>query len=207
MPLKLLIAAALVTTTSLGALPAMAQNILGQSQFQGRTVILNDDFTWSYVEQSSGSTGDCFAMTGPYVFCGKPLGWGATTKLSPDAAASFRLDDRNYGAVIREGLGTNDGFSLEFMEKAMITNLATAAGLGEADIPTYSSEDFEIFGIPARRVVYGGVINGLSVIYYNTVWVSDAETIQFFTFTIGEEPTDDAMALHVNSIQAVQKLN
>lgn len=200
---KALSAAALLMTSSLIVLPATAQNILGQSDFQGRTVILNDDFTWSYAEQST----DCFNVVGPYVFCGKPLGWGATTKLSPDAAASFRLDDRNYGAVIQESLGTNDGFSLEFMQKAMITNLATAAALGEADIPVYSADDFDLFGIPARRVVYGGVINGLPVIYYNTVWVTDVETIQFFTFTIGKEPTEEALKLHIDSIAAVQKLN
>lgn len=208
MTVKTLLASLLLSAVTIAALPAASQNILGQSQFQGRTVILNDDFTWSYGEQAaSGDTSDCFKVIGPYVFCGKPLGWGATTKLSPDAAASFRLDDRNYLAVIREGLGTNDGFSLDFMQGAMVTNLATAAGLNEQDIPVYSVDDMELFGIPARRVVYGGEISGLPVIYYNTVWVTDVETIQFFTFTIGKEPTESAMTLHNDSVAAIQKLN
>lgn len=205
---KALVASIILGLGSALALPAISQNVLGQSQFQGRTVILNDDFTWSFDEQTAGADlSDCFNVIGPYVFCGKNLGWGATNKLSPDAAASFRLDDRNYLAVIQEGLGTNDGFSLDFMQDAMVTNLATAAGLNEQDIPVYSVDDMDLFGIPARRVVYGGEISGLPVIYYNTVWVTDVETIQFFTFTIGKEPTETAMQLHNQSVAAVQKLN
>jgi hypothetical protein len=85
----------------------------------------------------------------------------------------------------------------------MIENLATAAGLGKQDIPVYAVDDFDMFGIPARRVIYGGKISGLDVIYYNTVWVSEIETIQFFSFTIGKEPTEQALQSHVNAIAAV----
>lgn len=183
----------------------MAQNAIGQSQFDGETIILNDDFTWSYAEQSANAdNADCFKITSLYNFCGRPLGWVVTSKLSPEAVGSFRLDDRNYAIVIQEALGADDGFTLDFMQEAIITNFTTAAGIGKQDVTTYETLDFELFGSPARRVVYGGRISGLDVIYYNTIWLSERETIQFLSFTISNEPTDAAKELHLGSVDALR---
>ena len=198
---KLLINISLMAGLSL---PAIAQTPVGTAEVNGRQVIIYDNNSWAFAAQEN-STEDCFNIIEGLFFCGHILGWGATTKLSPDAAASFRLDDRNYFMVIHEGLGIEEGISLDFMQEAVLRNVAVGAGVNEQDVAVHSVDEFQLFDDTARRIVYGAKVSGLDFLYYNTVFVAPNDTLQFLTFTIGKEPKPEFMRTHTDAINALRQ--
>ncbi len=189
-------------------LPAFAQSILGIAEINGRKIVVNDDFTWSYINDDlqAAIPTDCFKITEVYLFCGKYLGWGAYgVQLSPDITAAFKLDDRNYFTTIHETVGANDGISFDFIQDAIIKNTAAHAGLSTKDVTIHSVDETHLFGDPARRIVYSVNLNGLDVTYFNTFYVVATETLQFISYTIGAAPTPQSMQTHTNAIAVLQK--
>ncbi len=189
------------------SIPALAQNSIGEASVEGRSITIYDDFTWAYADGSTpAQSSDCFnALTG-IEFCGAPLGWKGVPDLSPFATASYMLDERNYAMTIEETLGLIDGVSLDSIEDTVIQGFATGAKVNVRDVDRYGSDELEMFGNPARTLVYGGQISGLSVIYYNTIWVSQTTTTQFLTFTIVAEPTAESRKLHTDSLNAMNEI-
>lgn len=177
------------------ALPvgASAQEILGTSVIDGRRISILDDGTWVYADPADEN---CRPLTEVLAFCGEANGWTATRPPSPDIIAQYRYDDRNYAQFVYEALGTDDGMSLEFMREAVIGNAAGAAGVGEAEIPVIEVYDTTLGASEGETVVYLVTLNGLKIVFANTVVVTPRHTLQAMTFSIGTGFTDAHRRLH-----------
>jgi hypothetical protein len=190
------------------ASPIFAQDVLGTAVINGRSIEIMDDGTWAYAAPGAAadpSLADCFTVSQAYAFCGKTAGWFVAQKLSPAAAASFQRDDRNYGMVISESIGIDDGISLDFMERALVANAAIAAGLTEADITMFSKTPVTVFEQDGLQMVYGLRVQGLNVVYANTVFLRAKETTQFLTYTIAAEPDAAFLAGHTEYVSLMRE--
>jgi hypothetical protein len=183
---------------------AQAQTILGNVEINGRNAIIYDDFSWKFEGDADNSNKvnltDCGAIGDNHVFCGDKIGWGATSKLTPDSAGSYRYDDRNYATIILESVGSSDGLTLDFMENSIIRNASIGAGIGEADVERFETTDMTVNGHPGRKLVYGPKIDGLNFVYFNRFFITPKETPQMISFTIASTPDAATAELHAAAV-------
>ncbi|MDX8351991.1 hypothetical protein [Cognatiyoonia sp. IB215182] len=170
-----------------------AQEVVGRSVVEGRTVDLLDDGTWVYTEAIEG---DCSAITPFLQFCGQTAGWSPTTIPNPDVIAAYRYDDRHYGQVISEELGARDGLTAALMRETVISNAAGVIGVRPQDIPVVDVYRSRAGNAGVETVVYTFTIDGLDVVYANGIYTSPNRTMQLVTFAVGQEFTDRHRALH-----------
>ena len=116
----------------------------------------------------------------------------------------FRLDDRNYGEFIVEGLGSDDGISREFMRNAAITNAANASHVQVKDIPTLGIEAAQVDGIPGETLIYAMKSDGLPIVFINTIVIAKHQTVQVATFHIGPAVTGEMKLNHKHFIDATR---
>ena len=179
---------------------ATAQESVGKAVVDGKVVVLYSDGTWQY---ESGEAG-CSPIAKGITVCPGNEGWMKASNASADAAATFRLDDRNYAMIIDEKLGVADGLNKEFMTKAVITNVAIGANIPESEVLTMNIEDGQLFGRDKRTITYGAPIDGLDVVYVNSVVFSENRTLQILTYSIGKVFTDEMGANHQSFISTIK---
>jgi hypothetical protein len=184
------------------AAPAMAQEVVGSSIVGGRTVRLMSDFTWKYDAPASGN---CPVVQDNVSFCGESAGWTRTSgNGNGDAAAVFRLNDRNYGEFIVEKLGSEDGMNPELMRSTLIENAADAAGIPSKDVPILGSEPAQVDGFSGETITYIVKIKGLSFIFINTVVLGKHQAVQIVTYSVGLTLTDEMKANHKRFLEATR---
>lgn len=186
---RMIIAVVFVITAS----SAYTQTRVGTSVIDGEVVDLYSDQSWKY---RSGTDADCDQITIFLEFCDVQELWKSTTKANDDISAMYRHNDRIYGMFIVEELGTNDGLTADFMRKAVVTNLANAAGTSESEIIVYGVTQDSIQDQFHETITYGGTVDGLNVIYINTIVTSPKTTVQVATFSIGSQLSQDQKAMH-----------
>lgn len=179
--------------------PANAQESVGRAIVDGKVVILYGDGTWQFETVEEG----CSAVAKGIAFCSSSAGWEKVSNASADAAATFRLDDRNYGMIIDELLGITDGMDKEFMTSAVIYNVAVGAGIAESEVVTMDIKDQTLFGRDARTITYAAAVDGLDVIYVNSIVFSDKRTVQVVTYSIGQELTDQMKETHESFVSTI----
>ena len=173
-------------------LPLQAQDIVGRALIDGRTVELLDDGTWRYA-QSSGS-GGCDPLKLGLSFCGTGSGWTKTQVPNADVHAAWRRNDRTYGMVILEGLGSDQGMTADFMRNMVIENAAFLTGTQPESIPIIDVYPVSIGDLPGEVIVYPLNIEGLKVVYANAIFSMPSRTFQVLHMTVGTEFTDEARA-------------
>ncbi|MEX0339763.1 MAG: hypothetical protein AB3N11_12075 [Arenibacterium sp.] len=178
----------------MAALPAQAQDIIGTTVIDGQRIEILSGFTWRYADQDT-ATG-CINYQHGVSFCGLGDGWDITRSNNADAVASFTWYDRVFGMIVAEGLGATDGLVLDSLREIVLGFIAEEQGINTSDVPVLSEEAVEIDGRPAKTLVYKGVINGLNLIYFNSIMSLPHRTFQFVTFTVGTDVTDDQKAAH-----------
>ncbi|MBT8409486.1 MAG: hypothetical protein KJN93_07665 [Alphaproteobacteria bacterium] len=177
------------------AAPAFAIEKIGSALIGGKRVDIFDNGTWAYTETTQG---DCKSLSDTLAFCGEASGWTATRPPAPDIIAQYQYDDRNYAQYVLEAVGGDDGMTIEFMRDAVLQNAAAASGVAATDIPVLDVIDVELTGYGGTTVVYVVTINGLNLVFANSIVVADAQSLQAMTFSVGKSYTDAHKALHAS---------
>ena len=172
---------------------ASAQEVLGQSVINGRDITIYADGTWEF---ASPGTSDCDQIARGVEFCGDNAIWESTTPPNNDIAATYRFDDRHYGQMIIEELGTEDGITQSYMRATVIENAAMVLGGTTKDVQVIETYPSRVAGRTAETVVYAFNIDGLDVVYANGIFTSPRRTMQLMTFAIGNRFTEMHRDLH-----------
>lgn len=181
--------------------PAQAQESVGKTQVDGHTVTLFANQTWRY--DANSASGDCTQVTIDFSFCGDPKFWQYTQPVETDIVAQYRIDDRSYALFVHEGLGANDGMSLEFMKKAVIVNAAAAASVNPNEIIVLEARQVEIDGQAAEKQTYILSLDGLTLVFSNSILVTDNYSLQAITYVIGKNDTEQGAQLHTDFLAQI----
>tara|TARA_R110000765_G_C18779156_1_gene591112 strand:+ start:240 stop:851 length:612 start_codon:yes stop_codon:yes gene_type:complete len=180
---------------------ACAQQAVGRTLVDGKSVTLFDNGTWSYEgAQEEG----CRTLGAGISFCGSSDTWKKTAPNGSDIAASFRYDDRNYAMVIVETVGVEDGVSLQFMRNAVVSNAADGANVPAEEIIVFGIEPYERFKYPTETVVYGASLDGLNLTYANTIITKPHQTLQLITYAVGTDYTQQHKLLHSDFVDSIE---
>lgn len=166
---------------------ALAQSVVGKAVVGGKTVTLFDDGTWRYADAVASSAADTCADVTPSVqFCGAALGWATTPPGSPEINAAYRIDARHYAQYLIEDLGSDDGLTAEFMRQVVLDNAQMATGNTPEVIDVQPAK---LDALTGDTVIYKANINGLDVVFANSVFVEPKRVMQIMTYAIGNEYT------------------
>ncbi|WP_371171128.1 hypothetical protein [Aliiroseovarius sp. 2305UL8-7] len=179
--------------------------VVATTVVDGKIVHLNADRTWNFAEGAITQNGRCMPLTSGFKFCAPATEWKTTSKLSHDATLSLRHSDRDYLMVIAENIGAKVGISLDFMASVAIDNAAVALDIPKEQIPVYSVTESEVLEIPSRTMSYGLNIDGLEVVYLNTVAVTPDTSLQIITFHIGNEVGEKEKNLHQQALTYLKR--
>ncbi len=194
----------LATIMTLAAFPALAQsaNVVGNAVVDGKRVELLSDRSWRYAETAQGNAG-CQALNQVLQLCNLDPGWASLDTTGTEFIRQFRLTARNYGGIIYEELGSDDGLTLEFMRNAVIENAAMFTGVPASEIPVLDVATVSVGENTGERVVYGAKYNGLDIIYQNTILNAPNHNIQVVVWSVGKTLTDDALASNAAFLDAI----
>jgi|GEM_PF-1606695 len=189
--------AALVLAATL-ALPVAAQeaSVVGTSVLGGKRVELLSDNTWRYAVLAQNDDAKCVPINTVLTFCGTIFDWRPLGTTGTDFTRQFRHDSRSYAGIIHEELGAADGMDMEFMRNAVIEIAAMATGTRPEDVAIHDVRNETVDGQPGETIVYGANIQGLDVMYQNTIVNAPHHNLQFVVWTIGADLTETNVALH-----------
>jgi hypothetical protein len=166
---------------------ALAQSAVGKAVVGGKTVTLFDDGTWKYADAADpAAPGACEDVTPTVQFCGTALGWTTTPPASAEINAAYRIDARHYAQYLIEDLGSDDGLTAEFMRQVVLDNAEMATGNTPEVIDV---QPVTLAALTGDTVVYKARINGLDVVFANSVFVEPQRVMQIMTYAIGSEYT------------------
>ena len=174
------------------SLPLSAQQIVGTASVNGRVINIFDDQTWKY-KSSKGSQdfSSCDALKNGIYFCNEQ-NWKVQPPMEP-ANAIYQINDRTYLMFIIESLGTNDGFSQEFMMNVALTTAAEAGNMTTDQIPQHFVKELTTNNNNYTSMAYTTKISGLTVTYINNIYVKEAVTVQVALYTIAPNVTDELL--------------
>lgn len=172
---------------------ALAQSAVGKAVVGGKTVTLFDDGTWKYADAGTSVQTACGDVTPTVQFCGASLGWTKTAPASAEINAAYRIDARHYAQYLIEDLGSDDGLTPDFMRQVVLDNAQMATG--------NTPEVLDVTPVTLGRlagdtVVYTVKINGLDVVFANSVFVEPKRVMQIMTYAIGKEYSSQHVGYH-----------
>jgi hypothetical protein len=177
-----------------------AQSIVGTGLVDGKKIEIYNDFSWDYVGDDKGK---CKSAGKGVLFCGSSSIW-KPTDLGSEITAGYRYNDRTYAMIIVEDLGIQDGMTSEFMRKAIIENAATGAGVEAKDIIILSADESLFDNKESNRMVYATNIDGLDIIYTNTISIEEYRTLQMITMDISSEYSEEKSNFHDKFLELVK---
>ena len=175
---------------------AAAQDVLGRSVIGGRTVVILSDGTWRFEDAAETASDRCSQVADGLTFCGGDGDWTPFPPPSSVIDAAYAYDDRLYGQIISEGIGTADGATMVAVRATVLNNAAGASGVTVADIPVLSVEPCAIDGIDGERVVYSAAFDGLGFVFANCMILRERQIHQVMTYEVGTRRTDRHDDLH-----------
>jgi hypothetical protein len=179
-----------------------AQNKVGSSVVDGKTIDLFSDFTWQY--RTGIEDAACTTVSPGIEFCGTNRGWQKSNDSSSDITAQFRFDDRTYGLFIVEDIGASDGVSLEYMRNIVVENMAIAADVSKENILILEVEDGTFHGKPSSMIVYSGKVEGLKIVFANTIVIEPSRSLQLATYSFGDSFTEKHRRVHDDFLSMVK---
>lgn len=180
---------------------ASAQVVVGRTQVDGQNVVIYEDFTWEF---ETTRTDDCTPLGRAIAFCGNPSIWKYTDPMDNEAAAMYRYDDRHYGIIIVEDLGSEDGLTEKFMRQTVIQNAADVAGIPATLVTIYESGENDAAEGHVSPLIYGIKLDGMPVVYANTIVNQPHNTYQLITFSVDDSYSDRHRSLHKDFVNNTQ---
>ena len=89
------------------------------------------------------------------------------------------------------------------MRGVAIDTIAAASGVSPEEIPVLNLFDSEVDGQPAETMVYSASLDGLPVIYANTLILTETETTQATVFFVGTSFTDANRERHAEFLSLI----
>ncbi len=198
--MKTIFLAATTMALSFGS-PVLASEILGTSIVDGRKVEILSDGTWRFSEPLPE---DCQSLTSQLLLCATDSKWTKVAPATADITAQFRHNDTTYGLIIVEDIGAKQGLTNELMREIVLDNAAAAIGFDRDDVSVVSVDDTQLFGKPAETLSYFMEIDGLPVLYRNTVLIDADQTVQALTYEVARELTTEHKSLHTEYLQELR---
>ncbi|MEL7253894.1 MAG: hypothetical protein AAGL23_06945 [Pseudomonadota bacterium] len=183
------------------ASPVLAADILGTSLVDGRKVEILSDGTWRFSEPLPE---DCTSLTSQLLLCATDGKWIKVAPATADITAQFRHNDTTYALVIVEDIGAKQGLTNELMREIVLDNAAAAIGFDREDVSVVSVDDTQLFGKPAETLSYFMEIDGLPVLYRNTVLIDADQTVQALTYEVATELTAAHTTLHAEYLEELR---
>lgn len=175
---------------------AQAQTAVGKALVAGKVVTLFDDGTWKYADGAPNTLASgCDQITPEVEFCAASLGWTSSPGGSPEINAAYRIDARHYAQFIIEGLGTDDGLNAEFMRQVVLDNAEMATGTKPEVIDVLPAALGELTG---DTVVYKAKINGVNVVFSNSIFLKPKLAMQIMTYAIASDYSPDHAGFQVD---------
>ncbi|MEM7722285.1 MAG: hypothetical protein AAF376_07910 [Pseudomonadota bacterium] len=189
----------------LAAPSATAQEPIGRAVIDGREVVLYSDFSWDFASADEADASDCTFVDHPISFCGDTSVFVPVRDSgNPDVDAMFRVSDRLFAMLIVEDFGRDVGVTEEALTQIVIENLASAAGVSTADIRILETEDARVSNTNRPSIVYGGELDGVSIVYANTLVVEADHSAQLITYSIGSTYSDAHRRVNERFLQAIR---
>ncbi len=181
----------------------------GRVEFEGRTIILNDDNTWEFVSESrqvvvekketaeektaNADSPDCVLFASnilPVSACLDEKVWQIGAK-SDAAEFSFSTkSEKLYMLMITE----KDEVPLEDFEKAIVANAQKAAGLNPVEIIV--QERINALDLDWGRMVYIANIDGLKIQYENYfTTIKGKGSVQYVFYATPEDYDEHALEI------------
>lgn len=196
-----------VVAATLLQCPASAQtaggtaDVIGKTILGGKRVELLSDRTWRFASTAEADI-KCQPINTALTFCGSILDWRPSSTNGTEFTRLFHHDSRNYAGIVYENVGKADGMEREAYRALIISGSAAAVGVQASDVPVIDVFDQPVDEVPGETMIYGLRVEGISAVYINTSVLMDQHAIQFLTWSIGSELTDDHRALHDRFIAA-----
>ncbi len=153
------------------AAPAQAANELGRVQFSGKSIILFDDNSWKYVEETNvtpSNGNDCkggviASKILPIRMCMNGSVWGEQPHGAGLEQFYVLKDVDLFMALITERTPIDE----DAIRGAIITNAANAAGITKDQVKVYKEDTLEINGTQWHYIEYGVKLSGTMFHYGN----------------------------------------
>jgi len=187
---------------ALSSVSTMASDLVGTGFVKGKVVQLFDDGTWKYLVKPENP--GCETVHEFVDFCATNTNWKPWPGAKFDFDKLYNHDERHFAGLIVEKLGTVDGMTKEGMINSVLSIAADASKTSVEEIPVHSVTETKTDDVDGMQVVYGAKIDGLNVVYANSITVQEALTIQVVTWAIGKEFTPVHQDLHKDFNGGVQ---
>lgn len=166
---------------------------LGKTFFQGKTIVLNDDGTWSYTGDTAVSTPSPSQANTPVCsnssivpvsFCLNTSQWSSSSKPSEDYEYFYsNAVGSLYFGVITEGLPLTN----EFFKNSILDNAGNAAQGGRDKVTVLKDTTVNLNGQTWNNLEYAIYIDGLKFRYNNYYTsIGDRGSIQVLFFTLDD---------------------
>lgn len=163
---------------------ALAQSVIGTTEYNGQTIELLDNNSWRF-KQSSNNTEkrNCETIKQSFEFCNS-LNWLVVEPIG-QASAMYQINDRAYVMFIVEGLGTQDGMSGEYMINAAHYMAAQGMNIQQESLDVNYTRQKQLKGYDYWVTSYSGSINGLPFTFINNINVGKTSTVQAVVYGVG----------------------
>lgn len=189
------VAAAVLASTAFAADTVQARDVLGRSVVGGRTVVLFSDGTWRF-DGADVDEQTCADLGNGIAFCGEGPDWRSVPPPNAVVDALYQHDDSLYGHVISEGIGRDNGLTLDGMVEIALSNAAGASGVIAESIPVVDAGECDVDGVDGRRIVFLAELGGLDIVFATCLIALRAAAYQATTYQIAREWTDDHRSAH-----------
>ena len=193
-------AIALICLLSSGA---AAQTVVATAIVAGERVELLSNRTWRPVDADAAS--GCIPILEDISACLEGAGWSVFHDAPRDRSLQLRLDATAYALIIIDEVGTADGVTFASMRDVKLSNAAQAANIPTRQVAVHGAATTYLLGQTTEQTVYSVPINGIDVLYSNTVMLLENETIQFVTYTIGPSRHDRFGDVHASFLSLLQR--
>jgi hypothetical protein len=173
-----------------------AAEVEGQTIVAGKQVNLYSNNTWKYKDASKVSDNPCVTLSKQIDFCDKLGEWENLNSTSPNHLVLYGLGEKDWGMIIDEGLGAEDGMSFETMRYATIKRAANGSGVSFDEIKVISDENIEFAGMAGLKMVYKVEYKGAPFIFSNTMLFTQTMNFQFVTYSYTKTFTPSISETH-----------
>lgn len=194
---RLLIAAALMCSPTL----APAQSLVGKTVVEGREVELFSDHSWRYAIDLPP---ECTTLGPKVAFCGSKDDWTPSQRPNPQVLAAYRRSSAQYGQLIVEDLGRDQGLTEEVVRSAIISTARADTG---SEPTVISNDPVTHDGLSGETLVYRAVSAGFDTVFSITYLLGKGTLLQVITYEIGiggPEYTETHKANHAAFLAATK---
>jgi hypothetical protein len=172
--------------------PAVGEQI-GTAVVNGRTVILDDNGTWKYKDESDTQINTKCDNVGETKLCIQDMGWVKLPKRG-DFVAMYSYSSKYYFGIISEPYGKKDGVNAKSLREAFIANAAAGAKTTPENIPVVASDD-SVPGHPELQsltyLMSDSNNRSLTFVFHNVFHLSDHKSVQYVFWGVGKNLTSD----------------